>query len=110
MFRISATPSFKHDVPIMVPVDGGHEERLLNTRFRVLPLAELEKFEPLSTLKNQTDFLDAVVAHFDDLENDSGKPIACTEEVKAQLLSLPYVRLGLMVAYERAVTKAKEKN
>lgn len=110
MFRIAASPTFKHDVPVMVPVDEGHEERALVTRFRVLALDEMMKFEPLSAMKNQTDFLNAVVVTFEDIEDDGGKPVACTAEVKARLLSLPYVRLALMVAYERAVAKAKEKN
>jgi hypothetical protein len=110
MFKITKNPTFAHDIAIEVPVDGGFESHMLRTRFRVLALSELAAFEPLDTNDKLFKYIQKIVEGFEDLVDDSDKPLACTDSIKNRLLELPYVHQPIRDAYVEAMTAAKRKN
>lgn len=105
-FKVNLNPEFTHLVPVMVPVDGGHREETLATRFRVLDDDALGEYD-VNTTPGLRAMLDAVVVGFEDLLDDDDRPLACTAELRAHFLGLPYIRIGLYVAYRAATTKAR---
>lgn len=114
MFKIADKPQFTHDVPIMVPADmnsdgGGHQEHILRTTFKVLPISEASAFD-LNLADGTTGFLKAVIVRFDDVVDGDGKPQTYSEELRDQLIDFHYVRAGLVNAYLRAVMKARMGN
>lgn len=111
MFKISDEPQFTHDVPIQVPQNDGHREDMLRTRFRAITLSDGEEYD-LTTKEGTTAYLQRIIVSFENLVTDeeSPKPIACTDVVRDQLLDLPYIRTGLVTAYMRAMHKARAGN
>lgn len=106
MFKVITHPEFTHDVPVQVPVDGGHAEQLLRTRFRALPDGEAEGFD-LRTVQGSKDFLKRVVLRFEDLADVAGKPLTYDEALRDGLLEHAFVRNGLVQGYVAALTKAR---
>ncbi|WP_457650934.1 hypothetical protein [Profundibacter sp.] len=109
MFQIAANPEFTHNVPVMVPVDGGHEEKTLSVRYRVLPADEAEMFD-LNTAAGTVDFLNAVIVSIDDVAGDDGKPLPYNDKLRDKLLDLYFVRIAIVNGYLRAVMKARVGN
>ena len=109
MFKIAANPEFSHTVPILVPTDGGHREESLRARFRVIGSEALDSFQLTSTGEVLT-FLREVLVSLDDLADAAGNPVPYNDEVRDQVLQLPYVRLALVRSYMSAITKAKAGN
>jgi hypothetical protein len=109
MFKIIDEPEFTHEVKVLVPVDGGHQEQSFKTRFRVVPLDELEDLE-LATSAGQETFLRRVVVRFDDIVDAQGQPMPQSDELTNRMLATPYVRTALFRAYTAAMTKARVGN
>lgn len=99
MFKIVETRTFTHDVKIMLPVDGGFVEETLKTTFNYLPADQLGP-----------GFLEKAVITFCDLEDDTGKPVQCTDELRAKLLASPNVVHGLTDYYARVIHKVAPGN
>lgn len=99
MFKLISNPEFSHDVPVMVPVDGGHEEQTLRARFRVTDA------DPDTT--SAVDYLKKVFVGVEHLVDDAGSPVAWSDAVRDRLIAMPYVRLALFRAYAAATTKAR---
>ncbi len=109
MFKLLSNPTFSHDVPVSVPVDGGYETHTMRVRFRVLAVDDLVKHD-LARPDGQADYCNAIVESFENLEDDAGKPIAHNDKVKAQMIGTPFVRVALMRAYDAAMFGARIKN
>ena len=109
MFKIVEKPEFTHDVAISVPVDDGHAEEKLRTRFRVLPDVEADAFD-MRAPEGQRQFLEAAVVGFSDLVDDKDKHLDCTPALRERLLDTPYIRQALVLAYVRAVAGARRGN
>lgn len=109
MFKIVENPEFTHDVAVSVPVDDGHAEETLRTRFRVLPDVEADAFD-LRQPEGQRSFLEAAVVGFSDLVDAEGKHLDCTPALRGRLLDTPYIRTALVLAYVRAVAGARRGN
>ncbi len=109
MFDISEIRTFTHDVPIIVPVDGGFEDRNLKTTFNYIDVEETQKFD-LRTPEGTTAFLVRIVSMFHDLMDGEKNPVPYTEAVRDALLRKQYVRQGLANYYFDALGKAKEGN
>jgi hypothetical protein len=109
MFKLVANPTFKHTVPVMVPVDGGHKEQTLSVTFRALSGDEVAKFD-LDTKDGSDQFLQAVVAKIDDVEDEQGKAVEYNDELRDRLFAQPYVRTAIFNSYRAAMGKAKTGN
>ena len=110
MFKITTDPRFTHEVKVMVPVDGGHEEQSFKVTFKVVPIDELKEDVSLSAEQNQARHLRQVVCGMADLVGDGDAPLDYSDKLRDQLIAIPYVRIAMMRAYLGAVTKARAGN
>ncbi len=104
--KISKKRTFTHDVPVLVPVDGGHFEDKLRTTFNYIDTEQARVFD-LTTQAGIDGFLEAIVDSFHDLTDDDGKAVPYTAELRVDLLNAQYVRQALLAHYGNAVTKVK---
>lgn len=109
MFKIVSDPQFCHDVPVMVPVDDGHAEQILRTRFRVLN-DEARAAYDLSTRDGTADFLRAIVVGFEDVVDDQDKPMASDDALIERMIGTPYIAGALANYYFPALYKARSGN
>ncbi|ACF01850.1 conserved hypothetical protein [Rhodopseudomonas palustris TIE-1] len=109
MFKIVPNPTFTHDVTVLTPVDGGHDEETLVVTYNYLDTEEVKKFD-LNTSNGTTQFLDSLVAKIDGLTGPTGEPIACSFDLRQKLLKMSNVRLAVIRHYFDAVRKVKEGN
>ncbi|RWR26788.1 hypothetical protein D2T29_19620 [Sinirhodobacter populi] len=104
MFTVIENPEFTETVPVAVP--GEAETQRITARFRVVDTDDLD-WNDQAAVKA---FLDEAVINFEGLGDDQKRPIACTPEIRAQLLRRPYIRVALIRSYVLAVTKAASGN
>lgn len=107
MFKVSKEPRFTHEVKVMVPTDGGFEVQSFKATFRVI---DVEKLSDVQDESGQKGVLQQVIAGMDELIGDDGQPLPYSDELRDQLIGVPYVRIALFTAYLRGVTKAPEGN
>lgn len=106
MFKIVKTPTFVHEVSVMVPVDGGHEPQTLKCRFRVLSADEMAQHDMASPEGTET-YLRAACLEFMDIVGEDGLPVPHSDALRDQLLGLTYVRMALLRSYTEAMVKAR---
>lgn len=107
MFKVTSVPKFTHPVKVFVPSDGGHVEQTFKATFIV---EDVEKLSEIQDEGGQKAVLQRVVCHMDDLEGDDGQPVPYSDQIRDQLIGLPFVRFALFLTYVEAVTKAKAGN
>ena len=107
MFKLIKKPEFTHDVPIMVPIDGGHRAESIKVRFRALPADELAEFD-MNTPEGNLGYLRAITVSFEDVVGEDDLPLPPSDELRDTLLGMTFVRLGLIRAYSAAMTKASK--
>ena len=105
MLKISTEPTFTHPVTARVPVDGGFREDKFTATFRVLATDKMDEFN-LVTTKGQREFLAAAIVRLDELEDDEKRSIPYSDEVRDQVIRIPYVRTALAKAYFDGVSGA----
>lgn len=109
MFQITKDPQFTHDVPVLIPVDDGHEEKILRCRFRVRGADDLAQHD-LASVQGTEDYLRAIVVRFEDVMDETGKLLEPSEALTNDLLALPYVRVAVIRRYTEAMVKARQGN
>lgn len=87
MFKVTREPKFTHPVKVCVPVDGGHREETFKATFRVIPI---DDFSDTTTLEGQQELLRKVIFSLDDLIGDDEKPAPYSDELRDQLIAVPY--------------------
>ena len=107
MFKVTSEPKFTHSVKVCVPVDGGHREETFKATFRVIPIDELDD---TATLEGQQVLLRRVVSHLDELIGDDEKPLPYSDELRDQLIAVPYVRAAMFQTYLAAITLTRVGN
>jgi len=108
-FKIVKNPTFIHEVPVMVPVDGGHERQSLRAQFRVVPQDELADHD-LRTPEGSESYCRAIVADFADIEDDTGQPMPMSDEVRNTLFRTAFVQIALIRSYALAMSAARTGN
>lgn len=103
-FKVVSNPEFTHTVPVLVPVDGTHEEQTLKVRFRVVPQDELMR---IGTADGTEAYCRAIVVHFGDLVGEDDQPVPSSDAIINRLLRLPYVQIALIRHYTQAMSKAR---
>lgn len=103
MFNVITIPTFTRDVPVSVPSGDGFKEDSLKATFCVRPDDEAS-FDANSP-EDIKRFLRDIIVKLDDLVDDAGNPVSYNDEIREQLLSLPYVRIALLRTYTRAQIK-----
>tara|TARA_B100001179_G_C18397208_1_gene320075 strand:+ start:362 stop:685 length:324 start_codon:yes stop_codon:yes gene_type:complete len=107
MFTVTTDPQFTHVVSVQVPVDGGHKEETFKCRFRVIPVEELDD---LLSVEGQKLALQRVIVSMSELVDEDKKDVPYSDELRDQLIAVPYVRAGLLRTYREAVVKARPGN
>ncbi|PHP17652.1 hypothetical protein CG471_21765 [Sphingobium sp. IP1] len=105
MFAVDKNPTFTHVVKVKVPVNGGYEDQTIKTTFNVIPVEEAVKFD-LTEGQDTTAFLKRAVAHMDDLVDVEKNPLPYNDDLRDQLIALPYVRSALARSYFASVSGA----
>lgn len=106
MFKIAKDPQFTHTVPVLVPVDDGHEEQSLKVRFRVRTVDDLNQHDRM-TAEGTEAFLRSIIVRFEDVVGDDGQPVPSNDALTDQLLAFPFIRMAVVQGYFQAVNKAK---
>lgn len=110
MFKLRKNPTFLHDVPVQWPVDDGFEEVMLKTRFRVLDADSLRIHDDLSSEAGQNAYLRAIIVGFPAVVEEDGQPVPDDDALFDRIVSLTFVRAGLLRAYGSAMAGARAKN
>lgn len=103
MFKVVTKPTFTHPVTVMVPSDGGHSQQKFKATFAVEDVDELSHIQDEG---GQKAVLQRVITNMSDLIGDDDKPLPYSDQLRDQLIGVPYVRIALFKTYIDAVTKA----
>jgi hypothetical protein len=109
MFKLIDNPTFTHVVKVMVPIDGGHREETFKATYKVLKTNEINRFD-LSDPGASREFLCEAVVSLEDIADAQGNPLPYSDELRDQVLALPYARSALARGYFDAVSKARSGN
>ena len=109
MFNIAALPTFKRTVKVSVPNDAGYEEQSFIATYKVLDTATADSFG-LDTEKGSADFVRAILISLDDIVGADKKPVPYSDELRDQVIAVPYARMALVRTYMAAVGGAKAGN
>jgi hypothetical protein len=109
MFVVSREPQFTHPVKVQVPIDGGHREEVFKATFRVMDAKKVAEFD-LDTEAGTEAFLKAAIVELDDLADEKQQPLTYSDELRDQLIDVPFVRRALISTYVAAVSKAARGN
>lgn len=95
MFKLAQVKTIKWPVDVQIPLDGGRvSKQRFTAEFEILPSDEY------SRAIDEGDVLDRVVRGWsDDVQNEAGEPLPFSEEAKAAMLKISYVRVALLRAY-----------
>lgn len=107
MFKITKNPEFTHEVPVLIPCDGGHVEQMLKVRFRAI---DVDEGNSLLTDSGQEAYLRAICVRFEDVVDEDGNTIPPSDELTNMLLKKAFVRVALFRSYSLAMAKAKAGN
>ena len=106
MFTVEKNPTFTHEVPIHVPVDGGTETQTIKATYTVMTDEESETFNT-GHLNGMKEFLIAAKIKMADLQDPEGKALPYNDKVRDQLLALPYVCHGLFNGYLKGISNGR---
>ncbi len=105
MLTISKKLRWVHTVTVLVPADHGQDEQTCRVTFQLAPT------EVLAEANTNADLLiEAVVARIDDLVDGDGRPLDWDDELRREVLTLPYVRMAVIKAYFASVSGARSGN
>ena len=94
MFKLAQKKEVTYPVMVSVPQDGGSvAKHSFEATFEVLPQSELDR------MVGNEDVLVRVLKGFRNVRDENGQEVPFTEETKAQLLEITYVRVALQEAY-----------
>lgn len=101
MFKLAQQRSIEWPVTVNIPVDGGKTQKAKFTgEFLVLSQDEIDAVVLGRDERGRVDLLDVVLTGWrDDVRNEAGEELPFTDENKAALIGIPYVRAGLFAAY-----------
>lgn len=99
MFKVIEDPQFVEDVKVDVPDGDGWGQQVLRTRFRALKVSDMETLEEDGGVRA---LLDRAVVSFEDLADESGKPVPGDGEWRARLLEYAFVRTALLRTFYTA--------
>ncbi|MEL7706593.1 hypothetical protein AAG593_09255 [Citromicrobium bathyomarinum] len=106
MFKIVEDVTFTRPVTAYRPEGEKQVEETFSATFRVVPPEEADEFDLFAT-KGSTEFLKRVIVRLDDVGDAQGTPIDYSDEVRDQVLRLPWARNALARTYFEEVRGAK---
>lgn len=109
MFKLSAEPTFRHKVRARVPVNGGHQDETFEVTYRALTIEQMSKYD-LTEASDVSEFLRAAIAELHDIADAQGNPLEYSDEVRDQVLNLPWARAAIVAGYFEGVAGARKGN
>ncbi len=107
MFKVVSEPTFTATVTVCVPVDGGHSDQPFKAKFKVV---DVDTLGDANGLEGQQKLLRRVVVGLEDVVGDDGQQLPFNDELRDELIAVPYVRAALLHTYLAAIGKTKAGN
>jgi hypothetical protein len=102
MFKLAVNPTFKHEVKVHSPVDGGYKVETIRATYNLLSTEEAKAFD-LSSPDGTSAFLKRVIARLDDIVDDNERPMPHSDELRDRVIVMPHVRVALWRGYFDAI-------
>lgn len=114
MFKIAQNPTYKWPVTVHIPSDGGKFTKATFTaEFRALAQGEIERvIEQGRGGDMDADLLRECLAGWSGVQDGDGNELAYSEEARATLANIAYVRAAVVTAFLESITGggARRKN
>lgn len=114
MFKIAQNPSYKWPVSVHVPSDGGKFVKATFTaEFKALAQDEIDGIiRDGREGDRNADLCRECLSGWSSVQDDDGNDLPYSDEAKAKLLNITYVRQALLEAFFESITggSAKRKN
>lgn len=111
MFKLEKKPSITWPVTVQIPRDGGKTTKAtFEAEFRLLDQDEFDRV--YSEGGTDRDLLARVLVGWSGVQDDAGGEMTFSDEARATLAAIPYVRQALVTAYLQCATgrEAARKN
>lgn len=109
MFKVVSERTFTARLRAQVPVDGGTREEPFKATFRVLGNERVEDFD-LESKSGTDEFLRAVIVELHELADAEGHPLAYSDDVRDQIINIPYARTALIRGYFDNISRGRRGN
>jgi hypothetical protein len=118
-FVLKQSATYSWPVVLRLPVDGGRfEKQTFDAQFKRLSQSRINEIQDLVRAKQlnheveltDQSVADEVLAGWGNVQDDDGQEVPYTAAAKAELLNIPAVASGIVVAYFESVTGSKTKN
>jgi len=114
MFKISQKPTYKWPVTVHIPADGGKFTKATFTaEFKALAQTDIDAIiQDGKDGDKNADLCRECLSGWSAVQDDDGSELPYSDEAKARLLDIAYVRHGLLEAFFESITGggAKRKN
>ena len=113
MFVLKQDYTYEWPVDVKVPAEGKHQIQRFNGKFKVLAQEEAEAIVGRGAAAVTMELLRKVfVGWGDEVTAEAGGPLAFNEANRDAMLSIPYVRIAIALAYYESILgeKWREKN
>jgi hypothetical protein len=109
MFKLASEPTFRAKLSARVPIDGGSRRETFEATYRVLTIEKIAEFD-LTTPEGTTAFIKAALVELHDIADEQGNPVEYSDQVRDQVINLPYARSAITQGYFDAVAGARKGN
>jgi len=114
MFKIAENPTYKWPVTVQVPKDGGKfVPATFTAELKALGQGDIDRaIAAASNGDDNADILLEVLVGWSGVQDADGTELPYSEEARAKLLDIPYVRRALVAAFFDSITSsgARRKN
>ncbi len=114
MFKIAQEPSYKWPVTVHIPKDGGKfVKATFSAEFRALPQDEIDNvLQDIRDGDRDADFATTSLIGWSGVQDMDGSELPYSDEAKAKLTNIPYVRNALVAAFFESISggAARRKN
>lgn len=112
MFKITQDRTYKWPVTVHIPADGGKFTKATFTaEFRALAQDVIDGvLDDLRSGDRDADFARECLIGWSSVQDQDGSELPFSDEAKAKLLNIPYVRTALVNAFFESISGGKRKN
>lgn len=109
MFEVVQERQFTARLKSATPVDGGTREETFKATYRVLSTERIDEID-LATKEGTDEFLRAVIVELHELVDANRQALPYNDEIRDQVMIIPYARRALIDGYFSNVNKARKGN
>ena len=114
MFKIAQNPTYKWPVKVHIPADGGKfVTATFDAEFKALPQDEIDRIiEAGRDGDREADLTREFLVGWKGVQDEDGSDLPFSEEAKAKVINIAYVRNALVTAFFDSITgnAARRKN